>query len=99
MEIGLRAALGASRLRLVWQLLIESACLAGAGGLLGVATALVGVRLLTRVSQGNIPRIEETSINLYRCSVASNGHPFGIIASVDGLAVQSLRIRRIGIPN
>jgi predicted permease len=63
LEIGVRTALGASRLRLVRQLLAESLCLAGAGGVLGVVAAYVGIRLLTRLNPGDIPRLDETSLD------------------------------------
>lgn len=63
LEIGVRTALGASRLRLVRQLLAESLCLAGAGGILGMLTAFIAVRLLIDFHPANIPRLEETSID------------------------------------
>ncbi len=62
-EISVRAALGASRLRLVRQLLAESLCVAVAGGVLGTAAAFWIVRLLTGFHAANIPRMEETSID------------------------------------
>jgi predicted permease len=62
-EVSVRAALGASRLRLVRQLLAESLCAALAGGVLGMAAAFWMVRLLVDFHSANIPRIEETSID------------------------------------
>ena len=44
-EVAMRAALGATRLRIVRQLLVESATLAIAGGLLGLALSAIGLRL------------------------------------------------------
>jgi putative ABC transport system permease protein len=63
LEIGVRTALGASRLRLVRQLLAESFCLASAGGLLGVLAAYLAIRLMTHWNPGDIPRLEETSLD------------------------------------
>lgn len=57
-EIGVRLALGASRHRLLRQLLTESALLAGLGSLLGIAIALIGVRGLAALLPADTPRID-----------------------------------------
>jgi predicted permease len=59
-ELAIRAAIGASRGRVVRQLLTESLLLAGAGAVLGFALGAAGVRALLLVAPGNIPRLTET---------------------------------------
>ncbi len=63
-EFVLRAALGASRGRLLRQSVTEGAMLAGAGGLLGLWLASAGLRALIRAYPTSIPRMSELAIDL-----------------------------------
>jgi putative ABC transport system permease protein len=56
-ELSIRAALGASRGRVIRQLLTESIILAGLGGLLGFFLGAVGVRALLLLEPSDIPRL------------------------------------------
>jgi putative ABC transport system permease protein len=62
-EIALRTALGASRLRIVRQLLIESLMLAIGGGVLGLLLAFWAVSWVVSLSADTIPRAREISID------------------------------------
>ena len=55
-EVALRASLGASRFRIVRQLLIEATVVAAAGGVLGGMLSLAGVRLFqSAIPEGTLP--------------------------------------------
>jgi putative ABC transport system permease protein len=62
-EIALRTALGASRVRVVRQLLTESVALAAIGGACGWLLAVWGVDLLVAMSPENIPRLHEIGVD------------------------------------
>jgi putative ABC transport system permease protein len=64
-EIAIRVAHGASRRRIIRQLLTESMLLAVIGGGLGLLLAIWGVELLGAVVPSNIPRFDQTGVDAY----------------------------------
>ncbi|HMG32765.1 MAG TPA: ABC transporter permease [Blastocatellia bacterium] len=86
-EVAIRTALGASRLRIIRQLLTESVLLAMTGGVFGLLLAFWGVHFLIGILPKNMPRIEEVGVDArvlgftLFCSVLT-GVGFGIAPSL-----------------
>lgn len=62
-EFAVRTALGASRARLLRNLMAESALLAVAGGALGIVVAELGIRFLSRYGSDRIPRLQGVGLD------------------------------------
>jgi putative ABC transport system permease protein len=62
-EVAVRMALGATRSRVVRQLLTESVTLSLLGGAAGLLLAFVAVRVFLAFGPGHLPRLEEVGIN------------------------------------
>ncbi len=67
-ELSIQRALGATRLNLLRQLLIENMSLALLGGAFGVLIASCCISLLTKISPWDIPRLEQAGINTWALS-------------------------------
>jgi predicted permease len=63
-ELALRAALGADRMRIVRQLLIEGLALAGAGAMAGLLLAVWATKVLARVAEPYVPRIGDAGVDV-----------------------------------
>ncbi|MGC2399905.1 MAG: ABC transporter permease [Acidobacteriaceae bacterium] len=91
-EMAVRTALGASRLRIVRQLLTESVLLATAGGAAGVGVAFLLLRGMLAIHPPQVPRIEQTSVDVgvlafsLLVSVAV-GILFGLAPAIDAARV------------
>jgi predicted permease len=62
-ELGVRVALGAGRSRIIRQLLTESLLIGLVAGGVGICLAYVFLRVLPHLNPGNIPRLDEASLD------------------------------------
>jgi predicted permease len=63
LELSIRAALGAGRLRIARELLLESVTLGLVGGVLAVGVAYAGLHFLVALGPTNLPRLSEISVD------------------------------------
>jgi putative ABC transport system permease protein len=100
-ELGVRAALGASRMRIVRQVLTESLLLACAGGMLGLLVALGCDRALIAVAPLSLARAGEVHIDwrvlLFALAVSlMTGAIFGTLPALRTLGVPASEALRSG---
>jgi len=86
-EISVRIALGASRQRIMRQLLTESGLLAFLGGACGILLASAGIQFLAATHPGNLPRLDEVTLStrvlLFTLVTATlSGLVFGILPAM-----------------
>jgi len=92
LEMALRSALGAGKLRIVSRLLTESVTLSLIGGALGVCLAHLGVFAFKMLNPGGIPRIQDVSLDWRVLSIATlvsllTGVVFGILPALHAARV------------
>ncbi len=63
-EVAIRIAVGASRWRLIRQLLTESVILSALSGLLGLLLAYGGVKLLVSLTPSEVPRLHQIGLHI-----------------------------------
>jgi putative ABC transport system permease protein len=68
-EIGIRRALGATRMHIVWQFLVETTVLSGLGGLLGIGLGL-GATFLLALLHHRFPAIETPQVTTWSVVVS-----------------------------
>jgi predicted permease len=104
-EIAIRAAIGGSRGRIVRQLLTESLVLSVAGGALGLALGLGGIRALLSVNTAGLPRVGEAGalvsvdwrVALFAVGVSMlTGVLFGLMPALHGSRVDLTHALREG---
>ncbi len=88
-EIAIRTAIGATRARLIRQLLTESALLAALGGAAGILLAVWGLDALIALSPQDIPRLDQIRIDgrVLGFSLAVSiltGLIFGLVPALQG---------------
>jgi putative ABC transport system permease protein len=92
-ELSLRSAIGASRGRIVRQLLTESLIVSGLGGALGVSLAIWAVHLSTTFLSTKLPRMDEMRVDWRVLSVAGGATLLTALACGVWPAIRATRAR------
>ncbi len=90
-ERAVRAALGASRRRLLGEALLESCAIGCAAGLLGTGLAFAGLRLLVAAHPADLPRLAEAGLSVRALAFAVAVTALAAILAGAAPALQTLR--------
>ncbi|HKR28196.1 MAG TPA: ABC transporter permease, partial [Acidobacteriaceae bacterium] len=98
-EFAVRAALGASRSRIIRQLLTESLLLSGIGGALGLLLAFFGTRAVIGLFPAALPRAEEVGVDarvliFALCVSLLAGIVFGLAPAFRGTRISLQQVLR-----
>jgi predicted permease len=89
-EVAIRSAVGATRGRLVRQMLVETVTMSALGGLLAVGLAYALVPILVRYAPQDLPRLDEVRVDLRLLGFTA------LLAGLAGLVVGVLPAWRFG---
>jgi len=100
-ELGVRSALGAERARLIRQMITEALLLASIGGAIGIGLAFGGVKLLLKLNPGDIPRLNDISIDgrvlLFSVVVSlATGFLFGLLPALSASRIDVVSLLKQG---
>lgn len=100
-EVAVRVSLGATRSRIVRQLVTESLALASVGGVLGLLLAQIGTKIMINMSGDRLPRAEEIHIDAVVLAFAFGasllaGLLFGVVPAIRASAVNLQDTLRAG---
>jgi len=98
-ELAVRSALGASRGRLVRQLLVESLTVSAGGALIALLFAKLGIRLLLQLKPESLPRIETVAIDPQVLGFAAamavlSTAAFGLVPALRGARPDTIDVLR-----
>jgi putative ABC transport system permease protein len=95
-ETAVRAALGASRLRLIGESIAESLSLAVAGGVLGAFAAFWLLRALVAGAPAGLPRLDQVTFDSRALGFAAAGTLLGAVLAGVGPALWTVRASMFG---
>ncbi|MFQ5400096.1 MAG: ABC transporter permease [Anaerolineae bacterium] len=89
-EIGLRKAVGAKRRDILWQFLVEAVVLALVGGVIGLLIGVLGVRLISGMSDSLQPTVDWLAVTGAISTSAAVGLVFGVYPAARASALNPI---------